>query len=394
MGFKQVITTLAFAVASAELPAASLDNWQDTLQFHGFAAQSYVYTDNNSFFGDSENGSFDFRELGLNSLWRPTTQLQLAIQVVSRDAGKTDDGDLRIDYGFIDYTFYSSDTRTTGVRVGRVVNPYGFYNDTRDIAATRPSNLLPQSIYFDRNRNFALSSDGVQFYHEMGHKSGDYNFQLAVSEPRLKDPGFESSLFLQELPGKLEGDTSWMGRLLYERDLGRVRLGLTAGEINVDYSPGVIDPVLAGEFQFRPYILSAQYNRENWSLTAEYALRKASLTDFGLPDVKFSGDSYFIQGTYRFNPFWKVYLRYDDLAWDHNDRKGKAFEAASGRPAHSRFATDVTLGARWDIQKNIMLWAEWHNIDGTGWLPNIENPNPAATERYWNILSLSASVRF
>lgn len=394
MGLKQLTTTLTLIFASVGATASTLDDLQDTLQFHGFATQSYIHTDNNSFFGDSEDGSLDFRELGVNSLWRPTPKLQFAIQVVSREAGETDDGDLRVDYAFVDYTLASTNSRTTGLRVGRVVNPYGFYNDTRDIASTRPSNLLPQSIYFDQNRNFALSSDGIHLYHEVGHNSGDYNFQIGVFEPRMEDPDFEPSLFGFQAPGRFEGDTSWMARLIYERDFGRIRLGLTAAEVKAGYDPAAVDPVQAGTFEFTPYILSAQYNRENWSLTAEYAMRKATIADFGFPSMKQTGESYFIQGTYRWSPTWETFLRYDHLIWDKNDRHGRKFQAATGLPAHYRFATDITLGVRWDILKNMMLTAEWHNIDGTGWLSRLENPNLLATDRYWNLFSFSASVRF
>ena len=47
----------------------------------------------------------DFRELGINGSWRPLPDLQLSTQILSRRAGKADDGDVRIDYGFIDYSF-------------------------------------------------------------------------------------------------------------------------------------------------------------------------------------------------------------------------------------------------------------------------------------------------
>jgi len=394
----RVCTAILFSSAShasgGDTDNKSTSNWRESIQFHGFATQSYIHTDSNNFFGSSEDGSFDFRELGINSLWRVTGNLQLAVQLVAREAGETDDGDLRVDYGFLDYALINSDTGTTGLRIGRVVNPYGFYNDTRDMAATRPSILLPQSIYFDQNRNFALSSDGVQLYHEYSKDSGDYTVQFGVFEPRMRDPDFEPSLFFQKVPGDLEGAASWMGRILYERDFGRIRLAFTAADVNVDYAPGPADPILPGEFHFRPYILSAQYNRENWSLTAEYAKRKAELEKFGPPPVEFTGTSYFIQGTYRFHQDWEIFVRYDELIWDDDDPDGEDFQAATGLPAHSQFAKDWTIGLRWDLNTKVMLRTEWHNVNGTGWLSNLENPNPTVTEQYWDLFSVTASIRF
>lgn len=373
-------------------PAAS--SWQDDIQFHGFAAQNFIQTDDNNFFGDSENGSFEFWELGINTLWRPLNNLQFAAQAVARDAGKTDDGDPRIDYAFVDYTFAQSSSGTTGVRLGRVVNPLAFYNDTRDIAATRPGILLPQSVYFDVNRNFALSADGGQLYHEVGNDNGAYTFQLGVFDPRTEDPDFEPAIFFQEVPGKLEGATSWMARIIYEHDLGRIRLGLTAAEINVDYNPGAIDPIAPGEFYFRPIILSAQYNDENWSLTAEYSRRTTKLEKFNGPDVEFTGTSYFVQGTYRFLPSWEAFLRYDELIWNNDDRSGREFESLTGLPHYSRFAKDWTIGLRWDVSPRVMLRTELHQVNGTGWLSLLENTSPLDTEQHWQLFALSASFRF
>lgn len=382
---------LAIASLSTNCWAQADKDWQDTIEFHGFAAQSYIHTSDNNFFGESEDGSFEFWELGLNSLWRPTSWMQFAIQAVARDAGKTDDGKIRIDYSFFDFTFSNSDTGASGLRIGRIVNPAGFYNETRDVVATRPSILLPQSIYFDVNRNLALSSDGIQLYHEVS----DYTFQFGVFEPRTKDPDFEPAIFFQEVPGHLEGTTSWMGRILYERNFGMIRLGFTAAEINVDYDPANMDPIPPGDFQYRPYVLSAQYNQENWSLTAEYAKRTTELNGFApFMDIEFTGTSYFVQGTYRLSSDFELFARYDQLIWNDDDKNGKEFEGLTGLPSYSRFAKDWTLGLRWDINQNIMVRTELHNVNGTGWLSLLENPVPQDTVQYWNLFAATIALRF
>ena len=61
--------------------------------------------------------------------------------------------------------------------------PLGLYNDTRDVAFTRPSILLPQSIYFDRTRKLALAADGVHLYGEYRSDLGDISFQAGVVRP-------------------------------------------------------------------------------------------------------------------------------------------------------------------------------------------------------------------
>ena len=37
------------------------------LQMHGFLSQGWVWTSDNDFFGDSQDGSFDYTELGVNA---------------------------------------------------------------------------------------------------------------------------------------------------------------------------------------------------------------------------------------------------------------------------------------------------------------------------------------
>ncbi|BFM05970.1 hypothetical protein [Halioxenophilus aromaticivorans] len=377
--------------------AVSAQDALKEIDFHGFATQSYLYSSENNFFGESSDGSFDFFELGINTLWAPTKKLKLAVQAVARDAGNTDDGSIRLDYGFLEYQLLTTSSSNTGIRVGRVVNPLGFYNESRDVAATRPGTLLPQSIYFDVNRNLALSSDGVFIFYDKFSEQNDLSFQLSIAEPRTRDPDLEPALFGTSRPGSLEGTTSWLGRVLYEHDFGKIRLALTAADLNLEYQPKN-DPIIRdGDLSFQPIILSAQYNTEKWELTTEWARRKTELTNLEvLPDWKLAGTSYFLQAAYRISNSLTVQLRYDSLVWDNDDKKGEEFASNPfyPYPGYTRYAKDWTLGLRWDINQHLLISAEVHDIKGTGWLSLLENPNPAAMEKDWRLFAVTASVRF
>lgn len=380
------------------------DALPENVQIHGFASQAYIKTNENSFFGDSENGSFEFYELGVNGSWAPRPDLQFSLQLVARDAGSGDNGALRVDYGFMDYSFVATPTDLWGVRVGRIVNPYGFYNETRDVAFTRPSILLPQSIYFDSARSLALSSDGVQLYGERRTEAGDVLLQLGYARPRTDDVNFEFDVFRGDRPGDLEGALpSMFARALYESFGGAWRVGVSAVRVNVDYNARFPFPadLPDGRFTFSSIVFSAQYTSERWSLTGEYALRKSEFRDFApLPDASFTGESYYLQGTYRFSPKWEGFVRYDVLYWDRDDRDGTKWQAEGRGPYHSAFAKDWTAGVRWDVTDNFMLRAEFHNVDGTGWLPGADNPalfDPARwneVSRRWNLFGILASLRF
>jgi hypothetical protein len=399
-GLARLLPLLLLAVAAAH----GQEGLPESVQIHGFASQAYIKTDENNFFGESEDGSLEFYELGINGSWAPRPDLQFSLQVVSRDAGAADNGALRVDYGFLDYSFVASATDLWGVRLGRIINPFGFYNDTRDVAFTRPSILLPQSIYFDSARALALSSDGVQFYGERRTDAGDFFLQIGYARPRADDIEFKLAAFRANLPGKLDGALpSMFARILYESIGGAWRFGLSAIKANVDYESRAPFPadLPDGRFSFTPLYFSGQYNSDRWSITGEYALRTTELRDFApFIDDKFTGESYYLQGSYRFAPKWEGFLRYDVLYWDMDDRGGTKWEAAGRGPYHSAFARDWTVGLRWDVTDNFMLRAEYHNVDGTGWLPISDNPdliNPATwdnVERRWNLFALLASLRF
>jgi hypothetical protein len=137
------------------------------LQVHGFLSQGYILTSSNRVFGHSEgDGSVDFIEAGINASWTPLPRLQLAVQPLFRRAGAGHESDFELDFGLMDYALLSTEDKQLGIRLGRIKNPRGLYNDTRDVAFTRPSILLPESIYYDKLRELNVSADGAQVYGE------------------------------------------------------------------------------------------------------------------------------------------------------------------------------------------------------------------------------------
>ncbi|MDP1558798.1 MAG: porin [Nitrosomonas sp.] len=387
-----VVTSVTDWFKTAKLP--------DNLQIQGFASQAFISTSDNDVFGNSDKGgSFGFTEAGLNALLRPLPRLQLSAQVLSRRAGEGNSGSPRLDFGFADYRLYSHETNQFGIRVGRLKNPFGFYNDTRDVAFTRPSILLPQSIYFDRTRNLGLSADAVHLYGETSHSNlGSVSVQFGVIKPIVDDKDTKASVIGLGRAGDLTSKVSYVGRGIYESPDNRLRLAVSGMWFNVGYDPATRnDPLGPGSIQFSPLYLSAQYNAERWSLTSEYALRHFKFKNFNdqrFDDLNFFGESFYFQGAYRFTPKWEGILRYDVLFTDRKDRDGSRFATASGAPAHRRFAKDITAGLRWNVTPAFMLRTEYHRVNGTAWLSTLDNPNPADTSQHWDLFAVQASYRF
>ena len=380
-------------------PAWAID--VKNIQVHGFASQAYTLTNKNNFFGESTgNGSFQATELGVNASWRVIPQLQLSGQLLWRKVGNIGVDRIQLDYGLLDYRFFSDEQHHHGVRIGRIKNPLGLYNDTRDVAFTRPGVILPQSIYFERTRDLALSSDGGELYGELRFAANTLSWELMVAQPRANDVDTEIASLGADRRGHLEGDTSFVGRLAYDHYGGRLRLAISSAHLNLEYQPGLGDPSGPGTIKFTPTILSAQFNSEAWSFTSEYARRDFLFGDkivYVPPALRgIRGQSYYLQSAYRLTDKWELMGRYDVAYQNIDDKTGQKFEtlAAGTVPAHSQFSKDWTAGVQWTPFPEWMLRAEHHWVNGTAWLPFQDNPDRAATDQRWRLFAVLVSYRF
>lgn len=364
------------------------------VQMHGFVSQGIVSSSHNNFYGDSSNNvSFDFREIGINASYRPRPDLQFSTQLIHLDAGEVNESGLLLDYALVDYTISSTEDRQVGVRFGRVKNPFGLYTTTRDVAFTRPSIVLPQSIYFDKARSLALSSDGVGVYANQESDYGAINLDVVVGNANV-DRGSEATFIRRDAPGDMESiRPSRLMRVMYITPNDRLRIAFTAANLDLKYNATAneFDPNLAVHLD--PKIISAQYSNEKWELTAEYSQMKSSITSLA-PSFNNVIEGYYVQGSYQLTPSLQTVLRYDASFNNKNDHSGKKLSAETGLPAHVFFAKDWTLGLRYDVTPTFMVRGEWHHIDGTGWLSALDNANPLAMERRWDLLMLMGSWRF
>ncbi len=397
--YLRVLTCSLTIGVCVALPARAID--ANSIQVHGFASQAYTLTNKNNFFGESTgNGSFETTELGVNASWRMFPELQLAGQLLWRKAGNIDDDKIQLDYGLIDYRFFSNEQHHHGVRLGRIKNPLGLYNDTRDVAFTRPGVILPQSIYFDRTRDLALSSDGGELYGELRFAANTLSWELVVAQPRTSDVDTEIALLGADRVGNLEGDTSLIGRLIYDHYGGRLRFAISSAQLNLEYQPGSGDPGGAGTIRFTPTVLSGQFNSEDWSITAEYARRNFHFGDdiVYVPAMlkKITGESYYLQSEYRLAEKWELMTRYDVTYQNVDDRTGQKLETltAGAIPGYSQFAKDWTVGVRWDPTPVWMVRAEQHWVNGTAWLPFQDNPDRTKTYQRWHLFTVLVSYRF
>lgn len=367
-------------------------------QVHGYAAQGFVLSTDNDFFGDSTEGSFDYYEAGINAAVQITPQLHFSVQGAVRDAGISDDGSVRIDYALADYRLFSEQSMQLGLRAGKVKNALGFYNETRDVVFTRPSILLP-SVYSDNQnqRSLIFTSPGAQVYGGAVTGAHEWSFTGTLNAERDVRKSDERLLIMLSAPFDLRIGDSWNVQLMDSIDGGRWQFAYShfSGEFRLSTAPEIS---LKGRFDVDLDVFSARFNAERFTVTAEYVVvGNDNLVTFGgIPVVRtdIKADSGYLQGEYRIASQWTVMARMDSFYRNRNDRSGREFAAANpGADRRSQVSHDFTLGVNWRPDEHWGVWLEHHWLNGTATLQPLENPPPVREQR-WTMLMLMAGYKF
>jgi len=388
-----VRVSAALAMVGFTLPAHAID-----YQVHGYAAQGFVLSRHNDFFGESTDGSFDYYEAGINAAIQVHPNLLLSAQAAIRDAGISDDGSARIDYALVDYRIVGEATRQLGVRAGKVKNALGFYNETRDVVFTRPSILLP-GVYSDNQnqRSLIFTSPGAQAYGGLLAGRHEWSVIGTLNAERDVRKNDERLLVTLTVPFDLRIGDSWNLQVMDSIDGGRWQLAYShfSGRFRMTTAPEI---GVTGRFDVDLDVFSARYNAERYTITAEYVLiGNDNLLRLGatpLLQQEVTADSGYLQAEYRLGSRWGVMARMDGFYRDRNDRSGRRFAAVNpGVDRRSQFSHDFTIGINWRPDEHWGVWAEHHWINGTATLQALENPPPVRRQR-WSMFMLMAGYRF
>jgi len=409
-------------LTSSHAYANERNEWLDSFQYHGFASQELIFTTDNNFYGDSDHGSAGMTELGLNASLQLSPKIRIAGQVISRNAGEMDNGSPHLDFALLDINFISSSKGRLGTYLGRVKNPLGLYNDTRDVAHTRQGIFTAQTIYFDKVRDLVISADGAQLYGEYFLPNGTLLIQGGAGYP-LPDKNVEQVYLGQDYEGKLEGNNlALIGRIMYEHNGGRWIVAASGATLEIDFKgtaadalgpsiPGMgyLPPLLgvnSGKIGIDYTIFSAQYNGEKWQITGELAYEDVDFIDIGglFNGADVNSYGYSVEANYKFTPKWETFIRREALYLDKDDKYGKDFEVSSKQlnntypfiptmDGHIRYSENWIIGSRWLISSNWMARAEYQMNKGTSTLSPAEN-DMANSTKDWDLFAISLSYRF
>lgn len=381
------------------LPATCFADQPDRdMQVHGFITQMAVSTTGNDFGEDSQDHqAWDHREAGIGLTWRANPDWVVAGQVLARQAGRTDEGSLRLDHLTLSYSTNPDSESRYGVTMGQVKHPYGLFNMTSDVAHTRLGILQPQSIYHYRVRDLSLSAPGATVFGGHFGQDGDLEWQINAFVPTEDDGRLSNLFFGQPVAGKFSGKPSVTAQILTERHFQNVacRGAISYYNVSLDFeshTPAVLD----GTSGVSGLILSADMSWDRWSLISELVFGKVMGKDYGAgisnTGLNKNMDGGYIQLNHKPGSDWTLYSRLGVLFLDTSDRNGTQFEAIEGAPAFTRYAKDFTIGVRKDYDR-FSFWAEAVKVKGTAWLPDAETA-PSAQRKNWSMLLLQASYHW
>lgn len=358
--WRSVVPFLFFAgAAPADMPPVS-ESFGD-LSLWGLYTQGYVWADRYSFFG-SGAGGFGYREGSLGAQYRLLPEFSVNAQGEYRDAGQSDNLGFRLGQAYMDARHSFGEDTVVGVNLGRIELPFGLYNATRDRIDTRPSIVLPESVYFDGLglRDYILTGDGGLVYgaYDLGPES-KLEAKVAMGRSAFgKIPGLEGAVLF----------SGWLdyvpnGDLLFRLSMLRSEKAATS----ITYP-----------------VLSAQYTWNRWTLTSEWGR-----LEFDSPQGSVSSNGVYGQVEYQATKDFSLFARYDYLKFH--------LEAPLEVPRGRLRGQSLAVGFAWNLSKNSLVNVGYHLVDGTAFLNAAENPSlgsARSAERDWNLLAMTASVRF
>ncbi len=388
---------LALGMTGAAAPVMAVVQ-MPPLTMHGALAQGYVRSTGNNYYGDSMgSGSRDLYEVALNGSMSLHPKLLVTGQLMARREGSQDRAEIRVDFLQADYQVVTTARGSFGLRLGKLKNPYGLYNASRDVVFSRPGITMPASVYFT-----GLGLRDLLFSTEAGQLYGSWQWGNSVSEfVAGVAPTFDAtSLFTRafglsdEFSGlSIKARDFTVAQWSQDWGLGQLRTAVSYLGARLTVSaddPNAFAPV--DNLDADLWVASVQWQNPLSSVTGEYLYSYTCTQSFQGSDCS-SSDGAYVQYRRIATPTVSWFLRYD-LRWsDRNDRSGREYAQQTGRDRADRYSRDHVLGADWKFSPGWGLFAEYHYIIGAAQASRVDNPDGEIDDRS-QMLLLMLGYRF
>ena len=379
-------TLMTVSIHNAKAEEASEYSNSQKLQLHGFIAQGIIDVDGSDFVNDDGSLSTELTELGINASYQLNSQFRLAGQVVYLDGGNRYEKGFRVDYALVDWSAYSDENWQLNLYFGRFKNNHWLYSSSRTVPFARPTIILPQSVYFDGFRDFAVGNDGVAF--KLSHSDdemGDFDFNLSYGNSPISDE--QAQILLSEYAtGKAKQEYDLQSSFYWRPAFSQWRFGISLLDSDFSYKRNQEAPDLFfdADFSFQFYTFNTLYEGEQWEFSGEIYQSRFLTEGFYVPQYHSDNiaQGFYVQSRYKLTSEITLLARYEDFYLDKEDKDGKKLEENSHGliPSYFGFHKDTTLGLNYDFTSNFSLRLEYHWVQGAGRLTPVVVPNPRVND--------------
>lgn len=405
------IVFTAFSVSAVEFGDISMGS---NVEIHGFISQGYMQSSHNNFFGETDDGTAEFSEVGFNLGTDLGDNLRLGIQIFSRKLGEFGKGEVEIDWAYGDYRYKD----WLGIRAGKMKLPHGLHNTTRDIDFLRTNIFLPQSVYNEAWRDSVAAIQGGEVYGDIYlGKAGNfsYQFQGGICEFDV-DSGVvtttKDQLKLKGMDFDIKDSTSHYGAatgLVWSAPVDGLKFSLTGWVVNFTLKGETTvgsDETLKFEMETksRQWTGSIQYEIGDFIISGEYSRNYydfwSEADKIGNFHDKLETEGYYGAVSYRFTDWMEIGTYYSVYYADIDDKNGKANKTGSRKNAgyndYDSWLKDLCLSVKFDISENWVLKFEGHKMDGAAILMKDINTvnNKLQTEEDWYLGAAKLTFSF
>ncbi|GAC21916.1 hypothetical protein [Paraglaciecola arctica] len=370
----------------------------ESLKINGFVAQGIVQAKDSNFVNDSGDVSLKLTEVGVNSAYRINPSLRVAGQAVYLDGGNRYPDGFRIDYLFLEWQLLNSANWQIKTQIGRNKNYHWLYSSTRDVPHTRPSIVLPQSLYFDVFRDVAIGVDGLVLMAQTHNNLGEWDINFSYGNSRISEEQ-KNNLLGSNTTGKLRHDEDTQFSVYWRPKLSNFQLGFSLLDADFSYHQGENDTFFTGDETSQRIMFNLLYQGKSWEIASEVMRERVIVENMLFPgftsDVTAEGG--YLQARYFLSNQLTLLTRLDIYDRDRQDRDGRNIQTLSQGlvPGYFGLMDQATVGVTWKFAKNIQIQAEYHKIKGTGRLAPIFTPNTVLNaDKYWDMWAVQLMYWF
>ncbi len=384
------------------IPIASANSltYEDTqVCWEAWASQSFIKTSSNSVSGNSTQGSFDRREIGVLASYELSPSVDLRGLVISDKYGLRTDGTPFVGVALAD-VHHSNFDYTAGVRIGRSKIDYGFYNTVRLNPSLRDTDFAPQGIYRDQFMYMASFGDGIQAYYKRRVFGYEVSVEAGIARPNLTPMEDTVNVFLNLPPSVGTFDTSSSRVFSTNLIVSDFDNGIVAryDRLDLRYPFKSVSPALpSGDLHSILHYAGVRKYFDGFDLTGEalYVQRTGSYWDSLIGDYNF-GPPITVGVSARFNVGPNTTVTVGENAWYTNWSSKDGTDNHKYNPYAPKeryYSDDKNIG----IKHVVNHWTaklEYHKIKGTNTLSIVENADMNKMVADYTLISTSLTYKF